>query len=454
MDDEYESGLRRLGEAMAHKDWVSHCRRTRPTFSAATTYLAQFLAHDMTFSAVEALNFSKSGTLVRETQNLRSAPLRLETLYGRGLRQGQNLFEGHGARGRAQSIKFALNSFEALTIRPVKTVWAPKFSIAIDTVSRKTSVFGAETLKATPCLGDKRNADHPMILFIAVAFMQLHNYFVSQFQNGTSILRFEAARILVTHVWHAIIKNDILEPLRPFENSGSTIEATKIEGPDPIHGVMRALHALPLGKYHLHLRAPNTPTVQQLRDLLDEGAVTFSIKPPVEIESLTSALRGWWGNWGVDYNDFLDLQENQTNVMPVLPMALMSDGLFEKDLIAAGNHGVSGTSLYASLVQGGETFYHDITSVTGLTGFPAPGDLPLSLAFLIEAYNSNGPSGGLGPVGYELFSRRIESALSKAELDPDLSPLTSAINRLLEKAPLTFRDLIKLINSKPEEVNA
>jgi Animal haem peroxidase len=141
------------------------------THTAGTTFMGQFMDHDMTFDGNSTLGnpFPTSSS-----QNLRTPAFDLDTLYGAGPMGSPQMFEQ-----AQQGIKFKIESGGQFEDLP-------------------------RTSGGTAIIGDPRNDENMMIAGLHAAFMLFHNHAVDVVKAETPgkppMAVFEAARRLTT--WH------------------------------------------------------------------------------------------------------------------------------------------------------------------------------------------------------------------------------------------------------------
>ena len=149
-----------------------------PTHTAGTTFLGQFLDHDMTFDANSRLGVPTEPTT---TPNFRSPSLDLDSVYGAGPIAEQSLYDA------TDHIKFKIES-----------------GGLFEDVPRRAD--------ATPVIGDPRNDSTLITIGLHCAFLKFHNAVVDRVraQGGDASEVFDNARKLVLRHYHWIIVHEFL----------------------------------------------------------------------------------------------------------------------------------------------------------------------------------------------------------------------------------------------------
>src|SRR5689334_6156907 len=150
-----------------------------PTHTAGTTFLGQFVDHDVTFDAGSRLAIA---TDPAQARNFRSPQLDLDSLYGAGWVAQQELYDG------TDRVKLKLESgglFEDLPRRA----------------------------DGSAIVGDPRNDGHLVVAGLHCAFALAHNHCVDRVRAGGATDPgevFAAARRLVTWHYHWIVLHEHL----------------------------------------------------------------------------------------------------------------------------------------------------------------------------------------------------------------------------------------------------
>lgn len=150
-----------------------------PTHTAGTTFLGQFLDHDMTFDASSRLGVASDPTRVR---NMRTPSLDLDSVYGLGPVAQQSLYDAN------DHIKFRLES-----------------GGAFEDVPRRSDL--------TPVIADPRNDSTLITCGLHCAFLKFHNAVVDRVRSsGLSDPSdvFETARAIVLRHYHWIVVHEFL----------------------------------------------------------------------------------------------------------------------------------------------------------------------------------------------------------------------------------------------------
>ncbi|HEX8629143.1 MAG TPA: peroxidase family protein, partial [Catenuloplanes sp.] len=151
--------------------------RDNPTHTAGTTFLGQFLDHDMTLDATSSLG---QPTEPENTPNLRTPAFDLDSVYGGGPTGSPALYESDRVKLRLESGGL------------------------FEDVPRQAN--------GTAILGDHRNDENIIIAGLQAAFIAFHNRVVDQLrgQGVPAARQFAEARRLVTWHYQWIILNEFL----------------------------------------------------------------------------------------------------------------------------------------------------------------------------------------------------------------------------------------------------
>ncbi|GIH08836.1 ovoperoxidase [Rhizocola hellebori] len=151
-----------------------------PTHTAGTTFLGQFLDHDMTFDAASRLTVP---TEPLTSVNTRTPALDLDTLYGFGPTASPQLYS---TTDRAKLRIESGGKFEDV----------PRMA------------------NGTAIIGDPRNDENVVISGLQAAFIKFHNRVVDQVRSqnpgGSPDAIFQQARTIVTHHYQWIIVHEFL----------------------------------------------------------------------------------------------------------------------------------------------------------------------------------------------------------------------------------------------------
>ncbi len=156
---------------------LSLINRDNPTHTAGTTFLGQFLDHDITRDAGSVLG---QPTGLRRSVNLRSPQFDLDSVYGGGPDESPGLYEDNGTRLRVESGGL----FEDLP----------------------------RTAEGVAIIGDPRNDEHLIISGLQVAFLLFHNAVIDDVEAGglRGTAAFEEARRIVRWHYQWIILHEFL----------------------------------------------------------------------------------------------------------------------------------------------------------------------------------------------------------------------------------------------------
>lgn len=211
--------------------WRQDCLKRTAHIPAGYTYLGQLMGHDIGSSVPQSsVPHSKGADALMgpKRYNLIDNPLTLETVYGPGPSMLSHLYE-------PETMLFRLTPGARL---------ARVF----------TGLMGSDHY-AIRALYDERNRDTLMLHELAVAWMQFHNLCArTLLDRGTRpFTAYAKSRLHVVHVWHEIIRKDILPRfLHPeFIAPNPLPEAWQLPETTLLHGLFRAFHAMPLAAYDL-----------------------------------------------------------------------------------------------------------------------------------------------------------------------------------------------------------
>lgn len=169
--------------------------RDHPNLPAGYTYLAQFIAHDMSFLEKESLPKEMIEPL--DVATLRSPSLDLDSLYGKGPASDTKLYKEDGLRFRIGLTEPAAiggdsvrKEFENDLLRVGGSVPNPREAI----------------------IADRRNDDNLLVAQTQVAFMKFHNAVAdyNEEKYGSGQVSFDAVREQVVKHYQWIILHDLL----------------------------------------------------------------------------------------------------------------------------------------------------------------------------------------------------------------------------------------------------
>ena len=165
------------------------------TLPAATTFLGQFIAHDLSFDARAALHSTRE-----PIANLRTPRFDLDSLYGGGPAATPQYFQS--ADRRLFAIGSNAGSTGSRKSRPeLDLLRSPDASAdweLTDPMSRRR----------TAVIPDPRNDENILVGQLHLAFQLFHNRIVRETNCS-----FEDARYAVRHAYHGIILRDFLIPV-------------------------------------------------------------------------------------------------------------------------------------------------------------------------------------------------------------------------------------------------
>ena len=400
--------LQALAEAVQRDKWIAFCRdRGTQSFPSGVTYLSQFLAHD-TFETLQRYEvFDKNHRKMVPTK------LVLRTIYGDGPRGNKELF-----------------LFEKFNIDKDLNYQLPKF-------------YGALTKYGShPLLADQRNRDNPILMQIAFAFMNFHNYMVekarTRYPDGSPNFhkkRFTYARIGNILTFHNIIREEIVETVctesdavfSQFINQSSDAARIALQG-----AAFRGFHSAVRRNYVFNTgSAENTEsslqfTSSEMLDIDAQGVnfgVSYSVSPEEQFQE-------WIERWKVRWELFLEPvsdSHNSTIFSPSFafhergkPISLFD---FRTDLWASTRL----PNFFRAKLVKVRQFYSDLQSATGvgaqLSTLKSENMTPLMLEYLIDGfYDDNGsvnPVGKLGPIASEIFRSSVSAAIAEAVTELD-----------------------------------
>ncbi|WP_029059893.1 hypothetical protein [Stappia stellulata] len=188
--------------------------RLNPAIPAGYTYLAQFVMHDLVVNQPlgEGLPNGAGGT------SLRARPLMLDTLYGYGPAVESGCYEAI-AQGADRSgwprTRFRLDGVAGDDgAPPPDTARCPCRDIGRAVEIRNGIARG------TALVADVRNDDNAVLSQLTALFQIAHNLAMDRLETGrepatpeASALHFAVARSGLTHVYHRILRKDLLARL-------------------------------------------------------------------------------------------------------------------------------------------------------------------------------------------------------------------------------------------------
>ncbi|GGE95614.1 hypothetical protein H1W37_04090 [Stappia taiwanensis] len=244
--------------------WSDGDGHTNPHIPAGYTYLAQFVAHDLTVNNGVEESRAPNGASTHQ----RPRPLNLDTLYGDGPTVEPACFElvtrmPPALRSGWPKTRFRLDGIaEDNGLRPADSARCPRRDIGRALDQR------AGVTRGTALIADTRNDDNAVLSQLTALFQIAHNLAMDRLEQGrepatpqASFLNFMAARGALTFVYHQILRHDLLPHLldphvrQHFETHGpigpvrgETTHAPLAE-PDFTNAAFRVGHAMVRERY-------------------------------------------------------------------------------------------------------------------------------------------------------------------------------------------------------------
>lgn len=238
-------------------EWRRACLLRCAHIPSGYTYLGQLLGHDIGSSVdLDSVPHVTRGNAVGAVSvlgpnryNLIDNPLTLETVYGPGPLMLSHVYD-------PDTMLFRLT---------------PRARLA-RVYRRGGDSLADSDRQPIRALYDERNRDTLMLHELAVAWMQFHNLCARRLmaEGARPLTAYVIVRAHAVHVWHAIVRGDILPRfLHPdvAAMAGADLAPEwQLEETTLLHGLFRAFHALPLAAYHL-----GRDGMHNLADLLKAG---------------------------------------------------------------------------------------------------------------------------------------------------------------------------------------
>jgi hypothetical protein len=320
-----------------------------PNLPAGYTYLAQLIAHDLTF--VDTV-FPQLLERTPQAQNFRVARLELDTLYGGGAIERPACYAAPAAPEQRRFL-LRLGYFRDRA-DPRSLPAQEQRKRARDLPRLSCSFLDEGRLGLTDvAIADPRNDDQPIVAQIFVLFAMLHNAVCRRLLSpgeGTSLLRgddlFLAARKVVTHVYQEIIAKDFLARLlnksvyrRYASHQGALLDSAE-DGRMPIefsHAAFRFGHAMVRSGYQFNA---SVDSFFNLPDTLRENSLNKPGRMPLP------------AIWIIQWSHFFDVSGRAVNLSrrlaPSMAQSLFDDALFGDDTPAHQDD----TLAYRDLVRG------------------------------------------------------------------------------------------------------
>ena len=427
-----DAALKALVVALMAPDWRDQCRKGLSEFGAISTYLSQFLAHDLIHTV--GLNSSFTRTAFGDSAgptNLRRNMLQLDTLYGEGLDLDPQLYEPNMTNPRQVLASFRLNDTQDVFPNE-RTAPMPAFAAPL------TATEGMAGSK--PILGDARNASQPMTMAVTTTFMAYHNMLVAGSENGSAAAKFMEARVKTILAWHNIIETDIIGTILSPESQVKLPPKDKERAATV--AAFRSFHALIQSSYVL--RSVNRFA---LSDLLSPVAV-FATWNRIMAGNFWNPDQSVWETiWAVDLGGFLGKSPENTTVMTAsYSDQLLRDGVPVPllDMIGSAAQGGAVTSSDLGLESVVRQLLDQLETEGRITSAERAelNDPPALIGFLAESQYGANP-GRLGPVASALVRASL-----MAELDGSIAQLAKitgfpeqTLRDWQKKAPKTFESL-------------
>ncbi len=417
-----------------------------PGVAAASTYLAQLLAHDMAQHHT-ARRPGKVGHASGLPTNRRWSRLMLDTLYGDDP-------EPTGLQFMPPAS--SLSDGPRIGLFDLGPLWPPRWSPGmaprnVDVDFRRMPDNASHSMRdggyRRAAVADNRNDSHFLIAQVSVAFKRFHNAVLRDIrsreiplpdwthglsaEDGEALARYLMARHVTIETWHRVIEADVIGAFCDLDSNEGlkfdvAIENAGLTEHSFAFGPLRALHCLPLANYQIAAVGGDV----KLEDILSLGS-----------HSLTAVT---FDRWDMHWPHFIDgpanqLALNRTRFMLGSPMQL-------KIKIGAGAAIPINAIDYAHADETGavadEAFDNafdallpapvrksrrgaTLAAATGLQTEIASrvaARMPLALLMQLEIAAQDGAGGGiklresskLGEVGSRLLANPILSALDEA----------------------------------------
>jgi hypothetical protein len=248
-----------------------------PNIPSGYTYFFQLAAHDLVNStAFLSLSEGRLATIA----NMRTAPLRLETIFAEGPAARPELYERKTEASRFHPLLRVgpLREDGALVIGQQPAIRKERLDIArgicpFSDAPRKTGLPEA-------IIGDARNDDHPLLSQLVVLFHYVHNTIVCRVAADPAHplagspfdmdhLNYLCARSATTLIYRSIIRHDLLDRLlhpdvrAAYEAQQNLVRDQTVGLGDRwcapfelTHSVLRAAHGMIRPSYKFNVRSP------------------------------------------------------------------------------------------------------------------------------------------------------------------------------------------------------
>lgn len=314
--------MRRLARRLEREPPPADGKFDNPNIPSGYTYLFQLAAHDLVHSTV--LLSLAEGRLTA-ISNSRSAPLRLETIFGEGPAARPDLYEKvtSGSRFHPRLRVGPLRENGPLGVGNEKpTITNLDFDIA-----RGGCPFGHDGRAKglpEPMIGDPRNDDHPILSQLVVLFHYLHNTILAEIAAApshpamgspfdTDHVNYLGARTATTLIYRNIVRHDLLQRLlhpvvRDAYERGSVRVVDKPVVPgerwqtpfELTHGALRAAHTMVRPSYKFN--AQGHPEEFSLRLMLLQSSDDQPGQMPLQTKWALDWSRFFGGGNPMDFN--------------------------------------------------------------------------------------------------------------------------------------------------------
>lgn len=473
----------KLAVAMAKPS--SGVNTDNPNIPAGFTYLAQFAAHDITFSLTP---FDEAQGLDQPAKNARHARLILNTLYGLGPGVHPHLYNtpeiGQGMRGtlrlgqmrkRTSACPMADDPWidvPRVQVAPHRQQGCPYSSYNLDGNVQRSVLLGGrhETLSA-----DSRNDDNVILSQISVLFSILHNTIYNRLDEPSiraklpphlqdPRMQFRVARDVVTLTYRRVLFNDMLRLLLDPQVYAYFVKNGPLEpdcdskrgvAPEFTHAAYRMGHAMIRAAYEM-----NDGVDADARNLLtlSESLALSSQRMSLELP----LVKDWYAQWSKFFDVPGRTPQPSRRIGPSIVPLLSENyqfpnndgpdgkplpgGLIYRDMVRGEEEGLMTPLALAyrlkPLMGSGfdpEVYVKDVTNevVGWLSGagfspeeiLELAGTPPLTLFVLMEAWFGSAKGCRLGPIGSlivgEVFFRARSETLETFERNHHLGEAAS-----------------------------
>lgn len=215
--DLYGAIVNRLNDTLGNEAPFANVIQSR-SIPAGYTYLAQLASHDLTDDSRATVTLDRDS----EPRNLRSRPLQMETLYGRGSDRRKILLP-QSQEDAVAHLKFRLN---AVLSDDTAANYCP-FAAPLRDIGRELRQARGRTpprrgdrrLTTWALLADDRNDDQPMLSQLVMLWKWAHNLAIDELARNPATTRdpdrwlFTTARAGLSHCYRQIVVQDLLQHL-------------------------------------------------------------------------------------------------------------------------------------------------------------------------------------------------------------------------------------------------